>query len=115
MALSILLISGCATTDIDDEFTVRQRIPLDIPAPAPVTIPAVKWTVVTPENVKQAFKALEDANEGLVLFALTPREYEKLAISNAELRNFINTQRIILNSYKEYYEGDEIDEIDDID
>jgi hypothetical protein len=39
-----------------------------------------------------------------VLFALTDDGYETLALTMAELRNFVAQQRAITRRYREYYE-----------
>ena len=72
--------------------------------PAPVKPGAPKWIIITPENSEQVWNELKNNNTDLVLFALTDEGYEELAVTIAELRNFINTQRTIILKYKEYYE-----------
>lgn len=62
------------------------------------------WVVVTPDNAEEIFKKMEQEGKNLVLFALTDDGYQQLAITIADLRNLINTQRNIIIKYKEYYE-----------
>jgi hypothetical protein len=47
---------------------------------------------------------MQTKEQNLVLFGLTSEGYQTLAVTIAELRNLINTQRIIIEKYKEYYE-----------
>jgi len=64
----------------------------------------MEWIVVTPENIDDVWNKLKEKNATLVLFALTDGGYEQLALTIAEVRNMINSQRVILLKYKEYYE-----------
>jgi predicted GTPase len=64
----------------------------------------MQWFVVTKENIDQVWKKLEEDNVDLVLFALTDDGYQELAMTMAELRNHIASQRAIIVKYKEYYE-----------
>ena len=64
----------------------------------------MEWIVVTPENVNEVFKQLEEKNTDLVLFAITDDGYEKLASDMVLLRNYIAQQRLIIMKYKDYYE-----------
>lgn len=60
--------------------------------------------VVTPENIDQVWAKLKEQNVDLVLFALTDDGYQELAMTMAEVRNMIASQKIIILKYKEYYE-----------
>jgi len=59
---------------------------------------------MTPANQEEIFKKLEEKGADPVVFGLTPDGYQALAVTIAELRNMINTQRNIIIKYKEYYE-----------
>tara|TARA_R110000824_G_scaffold400925_1_gene609961 strand:+ start:619 stop:891 length:273 start_codon:yes stop_codon:yes gene_type:complete len=84
-----------------------ERIKLNIESPKPLQPEKIEWVVITPDNVDKVWKKLKKKNEDLVLFGLTDEGYEKLSINMAEIRNFINTQRIIILKYKGYYEKDD--------
>lgn len=81
-----------------------ERTPLALPQPAPLRLNRIEWIVVTPQNADAVFARLEAAKQTPVLFAVTDQGYMNLAITMAELRNFINTQRQIIIQYKAYYE-----------
>jgi hypothetical protein len=57
----------------------------------------LQWFVVTPENIDQVWKKLEEEKVDLVLFALTDDGYQELAMTMAELRNHIANQRAIIS------------------
>jgi len=82
----------------------QERVKLNINSPKPLTIESMEWIVVTPENVNEVFKQLEEKNTDLVLFAITDDGYEKLASDMVLIRNYIAQQRLIIMKYKDYYE-----------
>lgn len=110
---SLSLISGCASfgnlfgttvKPVEIKTTAVERARLNLADPAPVKAREVEWVVITPENSEEVWKKLKESNTDLVLIALTDDGYEQLAITIAELRNLIATQRSIILKYKEYYE-----------
>jgi hypothetical protein len=60
--------------------------------------------VVTPDNIDQVWRNLEEKKIDLVLFAITDDGYEEMALNLAQIRNFISQQREIIIKYREYYE-----------
>jgi hypothetical protein len=112
LLLSLSLISGCSilptfgskTQPIEIQKKAVERTNLDLPLPPPLKAREMQWFVVTPENIEQVWKRLEEEKVDLVLFALTDDGYQELAMTMAELRNHIASQRVIIVKYKEYYE-----------
>jgi len=107
----VLLISGCSilgwksnVKPIEIQSKAVERTRLNIPDPSPLKGRSTKWIVVTPENVEEVWERLREEKVDLVLFAITDEGYEELALTMAELRNFIATQRSIIIKYREYYE-----------
>jgi hypothetical protein len=113
----LLLLSGCASFDLFKSepavqpITIQtkpvERTKLDLADPAPLQIKAPKWILVTPDNVDTVWKRLAEQKADMVLFSLTDDGYEALSLDIAEIRNFISTQRMIIQKYKEYYEPKE--------
>jgi hypothetical protein len=115
LTTSLLLVSslsGCASFDflgkrekpIEITTKAADKTPLDIADPDPLKLKPVEWVLVTPSNQEEVFKKLEEKGADPVIFALTADGYQSLAVTIAELRNLINTQRNIIIKYKEYYE-----------
>lgn len=112
--LSILLIlpliNACAFPNwkrpeaIEIKTKAEERIRLDLPDPPPLTSREIKWVIITKDNAEQVFKDLESKGVDVVLFGLTDDGYEQLALTMAEIRNYIATQKTIIIKYKEYYE-----------
>jgi hypothetical protein len=113
-----LLLSGCANFELFKtaepvapivvQTKPLERTKLDITEPAPLQIKAPKWILVTPDNIDTVWKRLAEQKADMVLFSLTDDGYETLALDMAEIRNFISTQRMIIQKYKEYYEPKEV-------
>lgn len=111
---SLSLISGCAslwpfgsksevkTVEIQKKEVERTR--LNLPDLPPLKAREFNWLVVTPENIEQIWTKLKEQNVDLVIFALTDDGYQELAMTMAEVRNYIASQRSIIIKYKEYYE-----------
>ena len=106
-----LFVSGCAgfgwksdVQPIEVQKRAVERTPLKLADPPPVQAREIEWIVITPENAEATWQRLKDSNTDVVLFALTDDGYEMLALTMAELRNFIAQQRAILNRYRGYYE-----------
>ena len=107
-AISILLLSGCAS-NVDRVETRSQEVErshLNLPAADPLDLDDHEWFVVTPDNAQELFEYLKRRDYDPVIFGLTDQGYEKLSIDFAKIRQHINTQRNILLRYKEYYEED---------
>lgn len=108
-----LLVSGCASFNlfgdkvkpIEIKTKAEERTKLNIELPEPIKARELTWVVITPDNAEQVFAKLKEQNDDLVLFAITDNGYEQLALTMAELRNYIANQRAIIVKYKEYYES----------
>ena len=110
--LLLTSLSGCASFDL---FGIKvkpievvskplEKTPLNITPPEPLSIKPIEWVVVTPENVDEVFAKLKDEGKDVVILAMTSDGYQRLAITMADIRNFVNTQRNIIIQYKQYYE-----------
>jgi hypothetical protein len=122
LGISLLLASsltGCASfgnlfgervKPIEIQTKAVERTRLDIPMPNPVSINPIEWIIITPENAEQVWTKLKESNTDIVLLGLTDNGYEQLAVTIAELRNMIATQRQIIIKYKEYYEPENKEE-----
>lgn len=112
------LLSGCASFSlfgkrvkpVEVQVKAVERTRLNIPHPDPLSAKPIEWILVTPENAERVFAELKEKNVDLVLFGLTDDGYESLAVTIAELRNYIATQRQIIIKYKEYYEPEKSEE-----
>jgi hypothetical protein len=107
--LAVTSLPGCALWRSVDPITVKTqevaRQPLALSLPDPVRITPVTWVLVTPGNVDEVFAAMAQRGDDAVLFTITADGYKELAVTMAELRNLIATQRAIIIRYQQYYES----------
>lgn len=103
IALSLLLLTNCARPDqqiLTETVTVRPTIDI-VPKPRPVDLRDVKWRVVTHENVEEFIQTVSiDDSETYVFYAITVRDYEKIALNVDELRRYILQQKEIIAYYE---------------
>lgn len=112
LLISSFVLSGCGFSSFfkpkTEPITVKtvpvEKTPLALENPQPLRLKSVDWIVITPQNWEEVFKQMQSKEQNLVLFGLTSDGYQALAVTIAELRNLINTQRIIIQKYKDYYE-----------
>lgn len=113
LTLSLSLISGCSSLWPFGKEEVRavqiqtkavERTRLNLRDPEPLKPRELGWVIITPENADEVWKVLQEKKVDLVLIGLTDEGYESLAVTMAEIRNFIAEQRTIIIKYKEYYE-----------
>jgi hypothetical protein len=101
-------ITGCTTTK-----TVRilsepvTSVALNPPNIRNLELNGVTWFIVTPENIDEVFKKLEDQRKDIVLFAITDDGYKGLSLNLAQIRELLLQQQAIIKAYKEYYEETE--------
>lgn len=105
-----LLVTGCSWIKSDPEpvkpvEVIKEQVPLAIyqpPAPAPIKLNDVAWVVITKENLQQKIAEIEQiTGNGFVIMAITPRDYENLAINIQELKRYVREQRAIILYYRE--------------
>lgn len=111
---NLLIVSLLATTltacslvpkQVVTNVDVVDRPPLVLPTPDRITARPVEWIVVTPDNVEQVFKDLQERGVSVVLFALTDDGYESLSLNTADAIKLIQQQQSVILAYKEYNEA----------
>lgn len=108
LGLTLFLVSGCSiiSKKNSDFSETINRTKLNIDLPEPIVLDEVQWLVVTEENIDAVWKMLKENNQGVALFALRHKDYEKLSLNIAEIRKQLGEYVIILKKYKKYYEGE---------
>lgn len=98
---SLLLLTACASEEklIVQTDIIQTEIPTQA-RPKGVSLSNVKFYVVTKDNLNDFLKTFEKDNDDTVFYAISVKDYEKMALNIAELRRYINQQdKLIL-----YYE-----------
>lgn len=63
----------------------------------------VEWIIVTADNYEKVFADLERNGQDVVLFALTDKGYENIALNLSDIRAYIQQQQAIIVAYEGYY------------
>jgi len=78
----------------------KQNIPIQ-ERPKAVQFPPVDWFVITEDNIEEKIAEIDSKTGNVVLFAITPKGYENLALGIAELRRYVKDQQAIIGYYEE--------------
>src|SRR5210317_2438581 len=102
---SLLILAACGSRMPEPEVVVtteyqEQNIPIQ-ERPKAVEFPPVDWFVITEENLEEKLAEIDTKTGNVVLFAITPKGYENLALGIAELRRYVKDQQAIIVYYEE--------------
>ena len=78
----------------------EQSVPIQ-ERPKAVQFPPVDWFVITEENLEEKITEINSKTGNTVIFAITPKGYENLALGIAELRRYVKDQQAIIGYYEE--------------
>ena len=87
--------------------TEVERAPLNLENPPTPQLEEIKWVIITSENAEEVFAKLKEQGKDPVLFGLSDNDYELLSKNFAQTRAYMIQQGLILEQYREYYEGDD--------
>lgn len=69
--------------------------------PSSIQMLDVDWFVLTEENLEEKLNEIRKLQlDGLVVFAMTPDDYEKMAANLQELKRYINQQKNLIIYYR---------------
>ena len=105
----VIALSGCGSffnkvKPIEVVSKPIERTPLNLREPKLEGLTVPKWVIITPQNQNEVWAKLEGQSTKGALFGLTEEGYEDLSFLMNSLRNHIQTQKVIIQKYKEYYE-----------
>ena len=102
-----LLLAACQTTGTTAVVTV-ERPTLVLPSVDQVKLNDVEWHVVnksakpgSEDHIDTAFGKAHSES----LFAINPRDYEDMAVNQANLVKVIRQYQAQINAYKQYYDS----------
>lgn len=82
------------TEYIESTIQVQER-------PKGVEMPPVEWFVITEDNFDEKMEEIQNLTGQRVVFAITPKGYENLALGIGDLRRYIKDQQAIIGYYEE--------------
>jgi len=106
---SLFLLTACAS---DEKIIVQTEIiQTEIPTqarPKGVSLSNVRFYVVTKENLNDFLKNFEKENDDTVFYAMSVKDYEKMALNIADLRRYINQQDKLILYYEKAVKKPEV-------
>lgn len=107
-----MILAGCLGSRAPEPEVVvtteyqEQNIPIQ-ERPKAVDFPPVDWFVITEQNMEEKIAEINSKTGNVVLFTITPKGYENLAIGIADLRRYVKDQQAIIAYYEEALTPDE--------
>ena len=100
-----MFLTSCSSIKPLEVFNLEvKREPLNLDAPDIADFEDLDWYIITSENAEEMFAKLKEKNVDPVLFGLTDDGYEALSKNFAQIRHYIQKQKLQLETYKKYYE-----------
>ena len=103
---TLLLASGCSSVKkIEIASVPVERVPLDLPGVDPLELEQINWYIVTKENIDKVMAELEKKGYETVIFGLTDKGYEILALNMAKIKQLASQQKAKIEAYERYYKN----------
>ena len=103
-----LFLAACQTAQPTTAVVTVERPTLVLPSVDQVKLNDIEWHVVN-KNAKPGSEDYIDTAFGAAhsesLFAINPRDYEDLAVNQANLVKVIRQYQAQVNAYKQYYDS----------
>ena len=100
-----MLTTSCSTIKPLEVLNLEvKREPLGLDKPDIAIFEDLKWFIINSKNSEEVFTKLEKEKMDPVLFGLTDDGYEALSKNFAQIRHYIQKQKLQLETYKNYYE-----------
>lgn len=93
-----LMIAGCGAKTVDIKATPEERVVLHPPPPGQLNMREVKWTLFNREKLEQMLEKYPD--QEIVMFSISAKGYENLALNFEEVIGYIEDQKDIIIYYR---------------
>ena len=78
---------------------------MDLPGVDPLELEQIQWYIVTKENIDKVMAELEKKGYETVIFGLTDKGYEILALNMAKIKQLASQQKAKIEAYEKYYKN----------
>ena len=102
LSLYFLFLGGCSWNKPKYIDTAIKRPELFVAEPRPLQLESIYWNVISDKNLSDWAKKLR--NEKEALFCLSSEDYKDISINTQKLMNYIQSQKNVIDAYREYYE-----------
>jgi len=105
LLILLTFLTSCSSIKPLEVFNLEvKREPLNLDEPDIADFEDLDWYIITSENAEEMFAKLKEKNLDPVLFGLSDDGYEALSKNFAQIRHYIQKQKLQLETYKNYYE-----------
>jgi len=105
LLILLMFLTSCSSIKPLEVFNLEvKREPLNLDQPDIADFEDLDWYIITSDNAEEMFAKLKEKNLDPVLFGLTDDGYEALSKNFAQIRHYIQKQKLQLETYKNYYE-----------
>ena len=105
MLILLTFLTSCSSIKPLEVLNLEiKREPLKLEDPKIADFEDLEWYIINSENAEDVFNKLKEKKIDPVLFGLTDEGYEALSKNFAQIRHYIQQQKLILDKYREYYE-----------
>lgn len=108
--LSSIFLGGCASffpwtkqpepKVVVETKVIKQNIPLQ-PKPRGIDPKDITWHVVTQENLQPFLDGIKQETGTVVFFAISVKDYERVSLTFADIKRYIEQQKLIIVYYEE--------------
>lgn len=99
--LAVFALASCASVpELNITSTPATIEYIKQPNPKPVKLKKIEWVVITEQNFLAKFQEIKNKNGRMVLFALTPEDYEKLSLNVADIKRYLEQNNEIIVYYE---------------
>lgn len=102
----LLTVSGCTSSpprEITISATPVEKPELVLPKADKIQARPVEWFIITPDNYQEVFDKIASSGKPRVLFGVTDKGYENLALNLSDIRALVQQQQAIIVAYEGYY------------
>ena len=104
-SILLMFLTSCSSIKPLEVFNLEvKREPLNLDQPEIADFEDLDWYIITSDNAEEMFAKLKEKSLDPVLFGLTDDGYEALSKNFAQIRHYIQKQKLQLDTYKNYYE-----------
>jgi len=102
--LTIILLSGCTNHKQIEVIAKHVDKPkLVLPNADVLYLKKTEWTLITEDNIMEAFDELRKDGRPIVFFGVSDEGYENLSTNFSSIRAYLQQQNAIIQAYKNYY------------
>lgn len=97
----VFVLVACGAKPVEIIATPEEKVVIHPPPPAQLNMREVKWTLFNREKLEQMLE--EYPNQEIVLFAISAKGYENLALNFEQVIGYVEDQKDIIIYYRRLF------------